>query len=120
MRNAGIWKPITQAVIFGFAFTSVVLPNASAAEGASQLPSEQQVLTFIGDTIDWYRQLPTYQRITPEPADGILSREQAARGVRRRNGATDVEHPRHSPARRLRDYGKDLASIGSVAEGTFY
>jgi Mechanosensitive ion channel len=33
------------------------------------LPSEQHVLTFIGNTIDWYRQLPTSQRIGSEPAD---------------------------------------------------
>jgi mechanosensitive ion channel-like protein len=33
------------------------------------LPSEQQVLTFIADTIDWYRHLPTVQRIGAKPAD---------------------------------------------------
>jgi hypothetical protein len=33
------------------------------------LPSEQQVLTFIADTIDWYRHLPTAQRIGTVPAD---------------------------------------------------
>src|SRR5215469_3996975 len=49
--------------------SSVVIPNSPAAEVISQLPSDQQVLTFIGDTIDWYRQLPTSQRIGSEPAD---------------------------------------------------
>lgn len=48
---------------------SVVIPNSPAADAASQLPSDQQVLTFIGDTIDWYRRLPTSQRIGSEPAD---------------------------------------------------
>lgn len=48
-------------------YTGVV--NASAGEAASPLPSEQQVLTFIGDTIDWYRQLPTSQRIGTEAPD---------------------------------------------------
>jgi hypothetical protein len=33
------------------------------------LPSEQKVLTFIADTIDWYRHLPTAQRIGAKPAD---------------------------------------------------
>lgn len=36
---------------------------------ANYLPSEQQVLTFIADTIDWYRHLPTAQRIGTAPAD---------------------------------------------------
>ena len=49
--------------------TSAVVPNTPAAEATSQLPSEQQVLTFIGNTIDWYRQFPTSQRIGSEPAD---------------------------------------------------
>jgi len=57
------------ALISAAVFTSAVLPKASAAEAASALPSEQQVLTFLGDTIDWYRQLPTSERIGSEPAD---------------------------------------------------
>src|SRR5260370_32584321 len=36
---------------------------------ANYLPSEQKVLTFIADTIDWYRHLPTAQRIGAKPAD---------------------------------------------------
>ncbi|MBV8458554.1 MAG: hypothetical protein JO122_18295, partial [Acetobacteraceae bacterium] len=57
-----------RALIIAALFTSAI-PNTSAAEAVSQLPTEQQVLTFIGDTIDWYRQLPTPQRIGSEPAD---------------------------------------------------
>lgn len=58
-----------RALIVVAVFLPAVLPNALAAEAAGQLPSEKQVLTFIGDTIDWYRQLPTSQRIGSEPAD---------------------------------------------------
>ena len=58
-----------RSLIIAAVFTSAAIPNTSAAEAASQLPTEQQVLTFIGDTIDWYRQLPTSQRIGSEPAD---------------------------------------------------
>jgi hypothetical protein len=39
---------------------------------ANYVPSEQQVLTFIADTIDWYRHLPTAQRIGAEPADFLF------------------------------------------------
>ena len=58
-----------RALIIAAVFTSAVISNTSSAEAASQLPTEQQVLTFIGDTIDWYRHLPTSQRIGSEPAD---------------------------------------------------
>lgn len=46
-----------------------VLTSDSTAAPAPQLPSQQEVLTFIADTIDWYRHLPTAQRIGVEPAD---------------------------------------------------
>ena len=61
--------PGMRMLIIAALFMSVVVPNSSAAEPASQLPSEQQVLTFIGNTIDWYRQLPTSQRIGSEASD---------------------------------------------------
>jgi hypothetical protein len=61
--------PGMRMLIIAALFMSVVVPNSSAAEPASQLPSEQQVLTFIGSTIDWYRQLPTSQRIGSDAAD---------------------------------------------------
>jgi len=48
---------------------SAFLSHDSAAAPANYTPSEQQVLTFIVDTIDWYRHLPTAQRIGTEPAD---------------------------------------------------
>ena len=59
----------TRALIIIAFLTSAVVPNTPAAEATSQLPSEQQVLTFVGNTIDWNRQFPTSQRIGSEPAD---------------------------------------------------
>ncbi len=61
--------PSMRMLVVTAVLLSVVIPKSPAAEPTSQLPSEQQVLTFIGDTIDWYRQLPTFQRIGSEPAD---------------------------------------------------
>jgi hypothetical protein len=45
---------------------------------ANYLPSEQQVLTFIADTIDWYRHLPTAQRIGATPADLLFIEDNRA------------------------------------------
>jgi len=58
-----------RALIIAAVFTSGIVWTASSVEPPTQLPSEQQVLTFIGNTIEWYRQLPTSQRIGSEPAD---------------------------------------------------
>jgi hypothetical protein len=58
-----------RALIVAALFTSAVLTKAPTVQGAGPFPSDQQVLTFIGDTIDWYRQLPTAQRIGSDPAD---------------------------------------------------
>ena len=46
-----------------------VLTNASIAGTPNQAPSGQQVLTFIADTIHWYRHLPIAQQVGTEPAD---------------------------------------------------
>jgi len=85
-------------------FTSVVVQNTSAAEAASQLPSEQHVLTFIGNTIDWYRQLPTSQRIGSEPADLLFlenNRPTAMEIVRLSfrfgNAVAAIESPQSTP-----------------------
>ncbi|HXJ89787.1 MAG TPA: hypothetical protein VMS18_23435 [Candidatus Binatia bacterium] len=48
---------------------STLLASRSTNAQANHLPSEQEVLTFIANTIDWYRHLPTAQRIGTEPAD---------------------------------------------------
>jgi len=50
-------------------FASAILKSESTAAPTKHLPSEQQVLTYVADTIDWYRHLPTAQQIGTEPAD---------------------------------------------------
>ena len=59
----------TYRLIVPVLFASAVFTHDSTAEPANRLDSEQQVLTFIADTVDWYRHLPTSQRIGTEPAD---------------------------------------------------
>jgi hypothetical protein len=49
-----------------------VFANDLTSAQTAQLPPQQQVLTFIADAIDWYRHLPTAQRIGTEPADLIF------------------------------------------------
>lgn len=53
-------------------FASAVLADDSTARLPNQVAFEQQVLTFIADTIDWYRHLPTAQRIGTEPGDSLF------------------------------------------------
>src|SRR5512133_1690939 len=48
---------------------SVALAEDTTTVTAPYLPSEHQVLTFLADTIDWYRHLPTAQRIGTKPVD---------------------------------------------------
>jgi hypothetical protein len=55
-------------------FASAVLADDSTTSRASQLVFQKQVLKFIADTIDWYRHLPTAQRIGMEPGE-LLFRE---------------------------------------------
>ena len=45
---------------------STVFANDLTSAQTAQLPPQQQVLTFIADAIDWYRHLPTAQRIGTE------------------------------------------------------
>jgi hypothetical protein len=59
----------TYRLIVPVLFASAVFTHDSTAQPANRLDSEQQVLTFIADTVDWYRHLPTSQRIGTEPAD---------------------------------------------------
>ena len=47
-------------IVTGF-IASVAFADDPTTATANYLPSEQQVLTFIADTIDWYRHLPTAQ-----------------------------------------------------------
>ena len=62
----------TGALIVTVLFASVALTDDSDASPTKHLPSQQQVLTFLADTIDWYRRLPTAQRIGIEPADWLF------------------------------------------------
>ncbi|PWT97647.1 MAG: hypothetical protein C5B51_30965 [Terriglobia bacterium] len=48
---------------------AALFTNQSTAEPVNRGPSEQQVLAFLADTVDWYRHLPASQRIGTEPAD---------------------------------------------------
>jgi len=70
--------PGMRMLILGALFTVAAIPKSSAADPAEPLPSEQQVLTFIGSTIDWYRHLPTSQQIGSETVDLFLSGGQPA------------------------------------------
>lgn len=48
---------------------AVILSSTLVAAPPSRLPSEQEVFTFIADTIDWYRHLPNAHQIGTEPVD---------------------------------------------------
>ena len=50
-------------------FAAPILSSTVVAAPPNRLPSEQEVFTFIADTIDWYRRLPNAQQIGTEPAD---------------------------------------------------
>ena len=76
---------------------SAFLAHASTAAPANYIPSEQQVLTFIADTTDWYRHLPTAQRIGMAPADLLFIEDN-------RSITTNV-------VRLSFDFGKAMAAI---------
>jgi hypothetical protein len=52
--------------------TFVVLTKSSAAAAATPVPSKQEVLTFIADTIDWFRHLPMARQLETEAADLVF------------------------------------------------
>jgi len=62
----------TYGLIVTALFASAVFASDSTAEPVNRLVSEQQVLAFIADTVDWYRHLPDAQRIGTEPADVLF------------------------------------------------
>ena len=68
MRTGGFIRRIRTLIVSGAVASAIFTNNAIAAE-ANHLPSEQQVLRFLADTIDWYRHLPTAQQIGTTPAD---------------------------------------------------
>ena len=66
-------RPIYRcALIISALIASVAFADDLSTATENYLPSEQQVLTFIADTIDWYRRLPTAQRIGAQPADFLF------------------------------------------------
>jgi hypothetical protein len=56
-------------LIVAVLFASAVLADDSTASLTNQLVFQKQVLKFIADTIDWYRHLPTAQRMGTEPGE---------------------------------------------------
>ena len=58
-----------RALIAGGVFAAAVLTTGSSAAPVISSLSEHEVRTFIANTIDWYRHLPSAQRIGMEPAD---------------------------------------------------
>jgi len=68
VRTGGFIRRIRTLIVSGAVASAIFTNNAIAAE-ANHLPSEQQVLRFLADTIDWYRHLPTVEQIGTTPAD---------------------------------------------------
>jgi Mechanosensitive ion channel len=60
-------RPTAMALLL----VSVIFASDSLAASPNS-PSERQVLTFIADTIDWYRHLPSAQRMGTEPTDLVF------------------------------------------------
>lgn len=60
----------------------VVVQGVLAADSPPDtLPPKQQVLAFLVETIDWYRQLSTEQQMTTEPADILFLEDSRAVGT---------------------------------------
>ena len=68
----------TSRLIITGLFASALLATEPTTAPPNYLPSEQQALTFIAKTIDWYRHLPTAQRIGTEPADLLFLEDNRA------------------------------------------
>jgi hypothetical protein len=75
ISTAAIYR---RALIITGLIATVAYADDPTTATASYLPSEQQVLTFIADTIDWYRHLPTAQRIGAKPADLLFIEDNRA------------------------------------------
>src|SRR5581483_10504486 len=117
--------PGMRMLITAAVFTAALIPNSSAAQPASQLPSEQQVLRYIGSTIDWYRQLPSSQRIGFEAADLLfleddrpIAREIVRLSFQFGKAVAAIESPEHTPGRPVGGPGaaadRDLPYLLSV------
>ena len=64
--QSGSVRRIRTLIVTG-SFAWAILTNDPINAAPNHLASEQQVLTFIADTIDWYRHLPTARQIGTEP-----------------------------------------------------
>jgi hypothetical protein len=117
----------TCRLILTVLFASAVLAGDSTPCLANQVAFEQQVLQFIADTIDWYRHLPTAQRIGTEPADLLFvesNRSVAAEIVRLsfefgkavaaiEGQQNSVDHPESAASSDLRDLMAERAKLGA-------
>jgi hypothetical protein len=60
---------MSRALIVTILIASAALADDTKSRSGNESTFEQQVLQYIANTIDWYRHLPTAQRIGSEPAD---------------------------------------------------
>lgn len=75
------WKALLNILKLGGVFCvllELVLTfgmSAQIAPPVSDLPSDQQVLTFLSESIDWYRHRAIEERLATEPADLVFLRD---------------------------------------------
>ncbi|HYZ83548.1 MAG TPA: hypothetical protein VE621_04075 [Bryobacteraceae bacterium] len=93
---------LKRVVIIVGLLVSSVLANDSKPAPSSGYPSEQQVLTFIADTVDWYRHLPAEQQVGTAPTDLVFLENN-------RTTATEI-------VRLAFDFGKAAAAIRSMPQ----
>ncbi len=60
---------IKSAIIFSFLLSSVLLAQESPQTSSPSEPTSSQIIQFLGETIDWYRQTQQEQHIATDPGD---------------------------------------------------
>ena len=60
---------IKSALIFSFLLSSVLLAQESTQSSSPSEPTPAQIVQFLGETIDWYRQTQQEQHIATDPGD---------------------------------------------------
>ena len=60
---------IKSALIFSFLLSSVLLAQESTQSSSPSEPTPAQIIQFLGETIDWYRQTQQEQHIATDPGD---------------------------------------------------
>jgi hypothetical protein len=60
---------IKSAIIFSFLLSSVLLAQESIQTSSPSEPTSSQIIQFLGETIDWYRQTQQEQHIATDPGD---------------------------------------------------